>query len=254
MNRSQSVLAALATGPKTPAQIAKMLGDSIEGVHQTCKRLKERGIIERKDSHAGTSRPNAAIWDLIPDAIIEAPNYNPNSPWTDEALVLRAAALWKAGQSGGSIAKTLGRGLTRASVIGKMVRCGLGRENPTKPNLPKGGELAVARTDRRGAIFAGNARRAEASAVRPPPPNRPPVPPAPETAASERPNPIPLLSLTNQTCKWPVNSPRLGEEYLFCGARSVTGRPYCCAHERRSAGERQYTQKQTDRLARLGAR
>ena len=42
---------------------------------------------------------------------------------------------------------------------------------------------------------------------------------------------ISLLDLGPHECKWPLNAPARGGEYLFCGERQFTG-PYCEYHFR----------------------
>jgi len=52
---------------------------------------------------------------------------------------------------------------------------------------------------------------------------------------------IPLLMLTRGRCKWPINAPEHGAEYLFCGeavdnwSETVGGR-YCACHRKMSRG------------------
>lgn len=54
-----------------------------------------------------------------------------------------------------------------------------------------------------------------------------------QTAPDDAPAPlmIPLLDLTDQMCRWPVNSPERGEEFLFCAHGKERGSPYCSFHE-----------------------
>lgn len=52
------------------------------------------------------------------------------SIWDDPQMVERAKALWLNGASAGQIAKTLGMGLTRSAVIGKLYRMGIRRMDP----------------------------------------------------------------------------------------------------------------------------
>lgn len=40
---------------------------------------------------------------------------------------------------------------------------------------------------------------------------------------------IPLMELTERTCKWPIGDPAT-EDFWFCGLPSVPGKPYCEAH------------------------
>lgn len=41
---------------------------------------------------------------------------------------------------------------------------------------------------------------------------------------------VALLDLTPTCCRWPLNSPKPGQEYLFCGAVRFAGKPYCVDH------------------------
>lgn len=41
---------------------------------------------------------------------------------------------------------------------------------------------------------------------------------------------VALLDLTPTCCRWPLNSPKPGQEYLFCGAVRFAGKPYCGDH------------------------
>ena len=40
-----------------------------------------------------------------------------------------------------------------------------------------------------------------------------------------------ILTLTEQTCKWPIGDPS-AEDFHFCGCRSNSGSPYCEYHAR----------------------
>jgi GcrA cell cycle regulator len=40
---------------------------------------------------------------------------------------------------------------------------------------------------------------------------------------------IPLMDLTERTCKWPIGDPAT-EDFWFCGLPSLPGKPYCEAH------------------------
>lgn len=44
-------------------------------------------------------------------------------------------------------------------------------------------------------------------------------------------NPIGILELTEETCRWPIGDPAT-EDFKFCGAHPVTGKPYCHDHTR----------------------
>ncbi|MGN0932329.1 GcrA family cell cycle regulator, partial [Falsigemmobacter intermedius] len=40
---------------------------------------------------------------------------------------------------------------------------------------------------------------------------------------------IPLMELTERTCKWPIGDPAT-DDFWFCGLPSQSGKPYCEAH------------------------
>ena len=46
---------------------------------------------------------------------------------------------------------------------------------------------------------------------------------------------ITLMQITERTCRWPLNDPHRGEEFLFCGCDSEISESYC-AHHRMRAG------------------
>ena len=43
---------------------------------------------------------------------------------------------------------------------------------------------------------------------------------------------LPLDQLERHSCRFPVNSPPIGGEYLFCGHTARIGKPYCEAHHK----------------------
>ena len=45
----------------------------------------------------------------------------------------------------------------------------------------------------------------------------------------EAPNPIGLLALNSNTCRWPYGDPKT-DEFHFCGGQPSVGRPYCPTH------------------------
>ncbi len=157
--------------------------------------------------------------------------------WTEDRVGL-LRELWSEGLSASRIAERLG-GITRNAVIGKAHRLALAsRPSPI-----------------RGTPGQSRPRAKAPPALRPP--VRPPFVPvahprhavngaAPAaTAAEDRlrnaglelnraalraPPPYPLAANADgPACKWPIGDP--GEpEFHFCGAPSVTGRPYCPDH------------------------
>jgi GcrA cell cycle regulator len=145
--------------------------------------------------------------------------------WTDERVAL-LRRLWEDGQSASKIAAQLG-GVTRNAVIGKVHRLGLS-----------------------GRVKAGD----DASAAKPVETEKPSAPaPAPEpvVAVGHRPAPefppvavrpvagepvaiptsqrVTIMDLRESMCRWPLGDPTT-PEFRFCGARSITGLPYCTHH------------------------
>ena len=166
---------------------------------------------------------------------------NEAGAWTDERVEL-LKKLWADGLSASQIAGELGN-VTRNAVIGKVHRLGLsGRAKAPTASAP--------------------ARSANASAPRPKPPTRSPSHPmtgaagmtrganalapqfAPESEPEEQHVPAPaeevvipfservtIMDLREYMCRWPMGDPTTAE-FRFCGARSVTGMPYCSHHAR----------------------
>jgi len=148
--------------------------------------------------------------------------------WTEDR-VGALKKLWLEGQSASQIAKTLGGGVTRNAVIGKVHRLGLsGRAAPSQP----------ARTTFRAAtrprpaapaapVQAPSApRRIEAAAPRPVMAVQPSAPaPMPELPGTAT-----VMTLGAHMCKWPIGDPS-SREFSFCGRRA-TENVYCGEHAR----------------------
>jgi hypothetical protein len=118
-------------------------------------------------------------------------------PW-DEAAVTQLEALWHAGFSSAEIAKQMGSGLTRNSIIGKAHRLGLvkyrrPRLKPVKKKAPAR-KLGLSKPRRRAT----------------PPPGR-----------------FDLLDLRSDQCRYPTGD---RAPYMFCGTAIADGFPYCPAH------------------------
>lgn len=187
--------------------------------------------------------------------------------WTDERVEL-LKKMWSEGQSASQIAKELGA-VTRNAVIGKVHRLGLSNrvgvpgdgkakaDDAAETDLPRSEPAprpasagpaasapAAARPDPRPATAAP---RAEAPTATVTPlrrqiiPAGQPLPPqpsvgeiSPEALASVREvekkaRKIPLMELTERTCKWPIGDPAT-PDFWFCGLPSQPGKPYCEAH------------------------
>lgn len=137
--------------------------------------------------------------------------------WTAER-VGRLVELWRAQASATKIAESLGGGVTRSAVVGKLHRLGLMRD-------------AAGRRDAR----ADGARRSQDKQRRQPRPSAPsglPIVPA----AAVRPCPVVprlvgLERLGPQHCRWPYE---VAGETAFCGHPAQAGGPYCPDHHRRA--------------------
>ena len=143
--------------------------------------------------------------------------------WTEDR-VGALKKLWLEGQSASQIAKTLGGGVTRNAVIGKVHRLGLsGRAAPSQPARatfrPSRPRPAAPPTQAPSAP-----RRIEA--VQPRPAAAPSVPaPMPDLPGTAT-----VMTLGAHMCKWPIGDPS-SNEFSFCGRRSSEG-VYCVEHAR----------------------
>lgn len=174
-------------------------------------------------------------------------------PWTDETAD-EAKRRYLDGESCSQIARAMGGGLTRNSVLGKLWRIGAA-----------GGSTVARRT-------AGTARRTINTGLvkRKPSPIYSGDPhDSPDTkrfnravanakARMARPEPHPeafpstavtLLNLNGHMCKWPLG-PMLQPAVFFCGAKTEGEGPYCDQHAKRSRGPQQPKDNTGPKLAR----
>ncbi len=161
--------------------------------------------------------------------------------WTEEKIA-RLKELWAEGLSASMVAAKIG-GISRNSVIGKSRRLGLPYRNPKnrhrsyvskrqrRTTIPDR-ELLASRRHTKARIAATAELLAEQSL------------PALKAMASimretETPKPVieitdymgvSLLDLTPLCCRWPLNDPPRGEEFLFCGSPKRDGSVYCDEH------------------------
>jgi GcrA cell cycle regulator len=133
--------------------------------------------------------------------------------WTDERVAL-LRRLWEDGQSASKIAAQLG-GVTRNAVIGKVHRLGLA-------GRARGGEEGPA------AAPPSKVVEIEILSHRPAPEFPAPAP-APEPVALSVSKRVTIMDLRESMCRWPLGDPTT-PEFRFCGARSITGLPYCTHH------------------------
>ena len=169
--------------------------------------------------------------------------------WTDER-VEKLKELWSDGMSASQIAKVLG-GVTRNAVIGKVHRLGLSNRGPAvssgddaktaEPAKPKvaAPKAAPAKKEPEPAppAPAPTVARRTPPVIRDATQPRAPGAPTPEEEAARATlaeiekiaKKIPLLELTERTCKWPIGDPT-EEDFAFCGLACVPGKPYCQYH------------------------
>jgi GcrA cell cycle regulator len=149
--------------------------------------------------------------------------------WTDDRVAL-LRRLWEDGQSASKIAAQLG-GVTRNAVIGKVHRLGLGgrargsEEAQVTPQTAKAVEIETP-------ITVVETQAPEPVAIlshRPAPIFPTPAPAAPDTVALAVSQRVTIMDLRESMCRWPLGDPTT-PEFRFCGARSITGLPYCTHH------------------------
>ncbi len=151
--------------------------------------------------------------------------------WTDER-VERLKKLWADGLSASQIAGELGN-VTRNAVIGKVHRLGLsGRAKDKAASAAPQRPRKAARTPSAPAPIAP---QPHINVVSAPIPLQPVMEESEVLAeddmavpASER---VTIMDLRESMCRWPMGDPTK-PEFRFCGARSITGLPYCTHHAR----------------------
>jgi GcrA cell cycle regulator len=151
--------------------------------------------------------------------------------WTDERVEL-LKKLWTDGLSASQIAGELGN-VTRNAVIGKVHRLGLsGRAKDKAASAAPQRPRKAARTPSAPAPIAP---QPHINVVSAPIPLQPVMEESEVLAeddmavpASER---VTIMDLRESMCRWPMGDPTK-PEFRFCGARSITGLPYCTHHAR----------------------
>jgi GcrA cell cycle regulator len=150
--------------------------------------------------------------------------------WTDER-VEQLKKLWSDGLSASQIAAEIGN-VSRNAVIGKVHRLGLsGRgkakaasaQRPRKSARTPSAPLAIAESVRNNVVLAPVAAPLTLD-------HEPEITMEEEVVVpiSER---VTIMELRESMCRWPMGDPTK-PEFRFCGARSVTGLPYCTHHAR----------------------
>lgn len=173
--------------------------------------------------------------------------------WTEER-VERLTQLWQEGRSASHIAAELG-GVSRNAVIGKVHRLGLSGRGKPQPQAPAASKARPRGGDQRGEGPRGEAQHGAPAASAPAEAAPKPQPMvaganalsvAPETIAEAAHAPAParrpaadvvvpisdrvtIMDLRENMCRWPIGDPSWAE-FRFCGARALTGMPYCDCH------------------------
>jgi len=153
--------------------------------------------------------------------------------WTDERVdMLRK--LWSEGLSASQIATQLG-GVSRNAVIGKVHRLKLsarGRTTSAQPRAKKAAAAAGARVQSRPVRTVTSSIGATALAIQfdAEPVARQVLRPS-ENVVVPISRMLPLIELTERTCKWPNGDP-LSESFNFCGNESGESGPYCRYHSK----------------------
>jgi GcrA cell cycle regulator len=150
------------------------------------------------------------------------------SSWSP-ARVEQLTTLWAEGRSAAQIALAMGEGLTRSAVIGKVYRLNL----PKRKTVHAPRQYTAAPRNKKS--LGGSNRATRISDKR-----KFADAPVPEIRA----DPIvviydadivgiPLIALTEHTCKWPIGDPLL-PGFRFCGCEPLEKKPYCAAHHARA--------------------
>ena len=132
--------------------------------------------------------------------------------WTAEREE-KLKELWKKGHSGSQIARMLGNGATRNSVLGKAFRLKLearavSKKSTQKANTDKDSSPEI-KTQKLG-------RKARFKALL-------------LDKNFEQENQKNLEELTDETCRWPIGHPS-EEGFYFCGIKPIENFPYCKLH------------------------
>ena len=135
--------------------------------------------------------------------------------WNDERIA-ELAKMWREGRSASQVARKLG-GVSRSAVIGKVHRLGIsGRSLPSRPRSTGGRPPNVVRASPGGAL-------------RKPMAPRPPRPSPAPMVVFEVPATATILTLVEDSCRWPIGDP--GEaSFGFCGRPRLGGGSYCQGH------------------------
>jgi GcrA cell cycle regulator len=145
--------------------------------------------------------------------------------WNDERIE-ELTKMWRDGLSASQVARRLG-GVSRSAVIGKVHRLGIaGRALPSRPRLQGGRPASVNRASAGGAL--------RTHVPRAPRPSPPPLTVYEVDATAT------ILTLVEDSCRWPIGDPG-DASFGFCGRPRLGGGSYCQGHgpmalRRRDAG------------------
>ncbi len=144
--------------------------------------------------------------------------------WTEDRVEL-LTKLWAEGLSASQVAKQLG-GVTRNAVIGKIHRLGLsGRATTNRaPRARPATPRAASPRPQQSAAPRPVEAKASPATVEPELEIQLPIEIEPGKLAT-------VLTLTEQTCKWPIGDPGTAG-FHFCGHKADASMPYCAAHAR----------------------
>jgi GcrA cell cycle regulator len=139
------------------------------------------------------------------------------TPWAISELT----RMWAEGLTGGEIGKRLG--ISKSAAVAKAHRLNLpGRASPIRRLTPQERKLRDEQAEMRRTRLH-QPKRAYDSA-----------PKLESRATRPTTNPAKVeyyrgMGLSGSSCQWPLGEPRT-EEFHFCGADAVNGKPYCPEH------------------------
>lgn len=133
--------------------------------------------------------------------------------WNDENTA-EAKRLFTSGLSASKVAIEIGCP-SRNAVIGKMSRIGV-----TRGGEGKGWRHGAGRPQKLTRAY-GILPIAQ--------PEAPPQPPAVDLGPDVATNPVTLLELTDQHCRWPFGDPT-SPDFHYCGGPHIADSPYCNRH------------------------
>jgi GcrA cell cycle regulator len=149
--------------------------------------------------------------------------------WTEDNIAT-LKTMWGDGASASEIARVIG-GVSRSAIIGKVHRLKLtqGRKKPQAAGAPKAARPVAARPAAPRQKPPVVARVAAPKAQMP----GPEIEEAPVVTVVDTIVGIPLLDLTDKTCRWPIGDPQQ-PGFAFCGAWPDKTSPYCAMHHHRA--------------------